>query len=161
MLNELTGNGRLWIHAAQRRLSAEEQKEINAQFSEFLKGWAAHGKSLKASFEILYDQLLILAVDEGFEQATGCSIDSSVQVVRAVDQRYDLDLFNRLNLTFLEDGAIRIVPMFELNKAYQQGLIDAESIFLDNSISSLTAFRNNWQLPFKDSWAFKKIKQLA
>lgn len=161
MFDELTAEGRVWIYTSNRVLNDEEQKDIHSKLNDFLGQWAAHGKSLQADFKIFYNQVMVLAVNENFEEATGCSIDSSVQIFRELDTTYNIDLFNRLNLAFVIEEQIRIVQLAELNTAYQAGLIKADSILLDNSLYQLSKFRASWKVPLNQSWAQHKIKQLA
>ncbi|MFY0644107.1 MAG: hypothetical protein JXR19_06545 [Bacteroidia bacterium] len=161
MFSELKGNGRVWIHTSNRALNETEQEQIKNQFNSFLSQWAAHGQQLKGNFDIFYNQVLVLAVDEDFESATGCSIDSAFQIFKNVDANLDLQLFDRLNLAFLIADELKIIRLAELNTAYQAGLLNDESILLDNSIAELDALRSKWKLRFKDSWAFKKVNQLA
>ena len=161
MFTELTGNGRVWIHTSKRPLSSAEQKQICAQFDSFLSQWAAHGQQLKGQFEIHYNQLLILAVDEDFESATGCSIDTAFQLFKNIDDQLDLALFDRLNLAFLIDDEFKIIRLADINTTYQAGILKDDSILLDNSIAELDALRTNWKLKFNQSWAYKKVKQLA
>lgn len=127
----------------------------------FCAEWAAHGNTLSSQFEILHDQILILTVDEDFEAASGCSIDSSVEVFRQIDARYQLDIFNRMNLAFLIEDRIKLVRMSELNEAYQQGLLKDDHIFLDHSVSNGQELKERWGIPFAHSWAYKKVKQIV
>lgn len=161
MFDQLRGNGRVWVYTANRALTAEEQQQINAQMSDFCAQWNAHGNQLIAQFEILYDQILVLAADEDVEAASGCSIDSATNVFRAIDQNYKLDLFNRLNLAFIKDDKIRIVSLSDLNQAYHSGVITKDSLLLDNSLGQLSDLRSRWQVPLAESWAFRRIKKLV
>jgi len=71
-----------------------------------------------------------------------------------------LDLFNRMNLTFLQNEEIRIVKMQDINQAYRSGLIQDDTVFLDNTISILSDLRTRWQVMFKESWAYKRVKKV-
>ncbi|MBT6234645.1 MAG: hypothetical protein HOI49_00945 [Bacteroidetes bacterium] len=157
MFPTLNGNGRIWIYVAQRPLSEEEAHKINERLAAFCTNWAAHGNQLKAEFGIFYNQLLVLGVDEEVAAATGCSIDQTSAIFRQIDSEMNLDLFNRMNLTFLQDCNIRIVKMSDLNQAYISGLISDDSIFLNNTLSVLSDLRMKWQVPFKESWAYKRV----
>ena len=161
MLPALQGNGRVWIYVSNRALSENEQKAIKADLLTFCKSWAAHGNQLAADFEIFHNQLMVLAVDENVEAATGCSIDKATAIFQQVDAQLKLNLFNRMNLTYLTAEGVRIVNMRDINQAYHSGVITDESLFLDNTISVLEDLRIRWQVPFKDSWAYKKVKSLT
>lgn len=161
MFTELHGDGRVWIYTSNRPLTQAEQAEIKAKVNSFCADWAAHGSALKSQFDIFHDHFLVLAVDEDFEAASGCSIDSSVAVFRELDANYHLDLFNRLNLAFLIADHVHLIKLAELNTAHQQGLISNESILIDNTISSLKQLRNDWKKPLSESWAASKVKHLV
>ncbi len=155
------GNGRVWVYNAQRPLAPQEQNAIKDKLQAFCAQWAAHGNSLSSHFNILHNQVLILKVDEDFEAATGCSIDSSVEVFRQIDAEYQLDLFNRMNLAFLISDRVKLIRMAELNTAYQAGLLKDDHIFLDHSVSNLNEMEERWNIPFAKSWAYKKVKDLV
>lgn len=161
MFPSLKGNGRIWIYAANRQLAQNEQEAIKVELSEFCASWAAHGNQLTADFDIFHNQLLVLGVDEQVASATGCSIDKATGIFQKVDAQLELDLFNRMNLTFLDNDKIRLVQMTDINQAYHAGLINDETTFLDNTISVLSELRTKWQEPFKDSWAYKRVKSLT
>ena len=61
--HELPGHARLWVHTADRDLTAEEQHELLAQLGDFLGGWSAHGAALSAAAEVLYGRVLVVGLD--------------------------------------------------------------------------------------------------
>jgi hypothetical protein len=103
--------------------------------------------------------LLVLAVDEDVEAASGCSIDKATASFKAIDAKYNLDLFNRMNLTFVVNDKIKIVQLADISQAYHAGLITDNTPFLDNTISLLSDFRNRWKVAFNQSWAYRKVKK--
>lgn len=158
MISSLSGDGRIWIYVANRSLNDSEVSQIKSKLDDFCSSWAAHGNQLSAGFEVYYDQILVLAVDENVAPATGCSIDSANAIIQEIEAEMGLDLFNRMNLAFVDDERIRLVKMNDLNQAYRSGLISESSTFLDNTISSLHDFRSKWKVTFGDAWAYKRIK---
>ena len=159
MFDSLTGNGRVWIFTSNRKLTTREVDEINAKFDVFCEDWSAHGSQLKASFQIFNNQILVLGADEDFEPASGCSIDRSTAIFQEIDQTLQIDLFNRLNLAFKENGEIVIVRMADIQSAYDLKKITDSSTFFDNSVNTLQDIRTRWKMPFSKSWAYAKIKK--
>ena len=159
MFDSLTGNGRVWIFTSNRKLTTREVDKINAKFDVFCQDWSAHGSQLKASFQIFNDQILVLGADEDFEPASGCSIDRSTAIFQEIDQTLQIDLFNRLNLAFKENGEIVIVRMADIQSAYDLKKITDSSTFFDNSVNTLQDIRTRWKVPFSKSWAYAKIKK--
>jgi hypothetical protein len=158
MFDSLTGNGRVWIFASNRKLNESEKEFINEKFDVFCRDWSAHGSQLKASFQIFDNQILVLGADEDFEPASGCSIDRSTAIFQEIDQALKIDLFNRLNLVFKENSEIVIVRMADIQSAYDSQKISDSSTFFDNSVNTLLDIRTRWEVPFNESWAYAKIK---
>jgi hypothetical protein len=136
-------------------------QDVKGRLAEFCQGWAAHGNQLTADFDVFHAQVLVLGVDEEVESASGCSIDKATAIFQQIESELQLDLFNRMNLTFLEDGVVRMIRMNDINQAFHSRLIKEDTVFLDNTISVLSDLRTRWQVPFKDSWAFRKVKSIA
>jgi len=65
-----------------------------------------------------------------------------------------------MNLTFLQNEDVRIIKMQDINQAYRSGLIQEDTIFLDNTISILSDLRTRWQVPFNESWAYERVKKV-
>ena len=61
--NTLPNNARVWIYQANREFTENEIHEISKKAEDFIETWTRHGEDLKASYEIKYQQFLVLAVD--------------------------------------------------------------------------------------------------
>ncbi len=92
---ELPAHARLWVHVADRDLTAEEQQALRTTLAQFLEGWSAHGAALSAAGDVLYDRVLVVGLDEQRAGATGCSIDSLVGFVRAHGTALGVNWFDR------------------------------------------------------------------
>ena len=77
-------------------LRAKEVEFISEKAEAFINQWTRHGDDLKGSFTIKYNQFLVLAVDESFNNVSGCSIDSSVRFVQGLTSRIKIG-FNGQN----------------------------------------------------------------
>ena len=64
-------------------MSAAQAAELGEIMDEFVGGWKARAQ-LAAAYRIIADQFLIIAVDESLQQATGCSIDKSVHLLKSL-----------------------------------------------------------------------------
>ena len=92
---ELKAESRVWVYQANRPFSAEETKTVMTLLRSFCEQWVAHGQPLKASFKIEKNQFVVMAVDEDFHNPSGCSIDSSVGVLRQIHAATGVDLLDR------------------------------------------------------------------
>ena len=156
MFAGLKGNGRLWIYVASRNMSSEEEESISQKLSEFFASWQAHGNQLTAGFEVIESQAIVLAVDEEAAGATGCSIDKATALIKEIDQRYQLDLFNRLVLPVYTDEGLSRLKLDEAKTAYAEGKIDADTLVLNTTITQLAEVEK-LQHPLKENWIFPRL----
>ncbi len=114
-LENLSPDSRLWLYQANRPLSPTEIVWAKEQIENFTAEWAAHGHQLKAAGDVLNPYFIALAVDLTHENASGCSIDSSVRFVKALGQELNIDFFNRLKmLVESENGDQALVPFKQI-----------------------------------------------
>ena len=135
---------RVWVYQSNRLLTADEQIQMKEELDAFVAQWAAHGTSLKASAEILYDSLIVLAVDESQEPASGCSIDSSVRFIKGLGQKYNFDAFDRNAIAYLKDDTLAFTSLQDLNKAKGAQVFNL-------TVSNVEQFKNHLLVDFEKS----------
>jgi hypothetical protein len=148
----LDTSARTWVYQAKRTFTPEEAHAISQALSAFTHAWVAHGNPLKTSFAILYNQFIVLAADENFNEASGCSIDSSVRVIRQIDQQFSLGLFERTNVAFLKDGVTEIIPLDALGKALQERRWNENSHVFNNVVSTIGELQTRWIIEAGQTW---------
>ena len=131
---DLDNESRVWVYQSNRKLTAEEVKEIKLNGNQFIANWAAHGKALNAAFEVFYDRFLVLFVDEVQAQASGCSIDSSVHFIKQIENDFNLDLFNRMQVCFREGEVIKSLPLNDFKYRLEMKEISEEVIVFNMKI---------------------------
>ena len=60
--HDLPDHARLWVHTADRDLTAGEQEAVLQALAGFLDGWAAHGAALTAAGAVLYNRVLVVGL---------------------------------------------------------------------------------------------------
>ena len=148
-----TSDFRIIIYPASRPFTAKESKIITEKIFDFLGTWAAHGKPLSASFKIEKNQFIVIAVDEEKEVASGCSIDALSGVMRQLDQKFSLGLFDRMKSRFVENGEIKTMKLQDFRKGLKDGTISKEIEVFDFSKDTYVAFLSDFIFPLKRSWA--------
>lgn len=148
----LDNSARIWIYQASRKIVSEEKSTISESLAAFTHSWVAHGNPLKTSFTILHNQFIVLAADENVNEASGCSIDSSVRVIRQLDQQFSLGLFDRTQVAFLQDGVIMMIPLNELPRALAEGRWNHSSTFFNNVIETKGQLETAWIVPANQGW---------
>ena len=151
--NELPLNSRVWVYQASRKLEDVEVERLQEEMDVFVSGWEAHNVLLKAKGEIFYDQFLVFFVDEKNQNATGCSIDKSVAFIKSLEQKFGIELMNRMLLTYRDKkDVIQTLPMIHFQELVAKGEILDSTIVFNNLVTSKKEFIEKWEVPVKDSW---------
>ncbi|KAA9331789.1 hypothetical protein [Adhaeribacter soli] len=152
---QLPPQARIWIYQADREFTPAEAIELQDKIKSFVTDWSAHGKALLASGLLLHNRFVILGTDADVTAPSGCSIDSSVQFIRELEQTYGVSLFDRTHLAFKVNGAIEIHPLTEMPVAVASGKITAETPYFDNLVGEAGTLKNGWLKPAGESWLRK------
>ncbi|MEJ7560160.1 MAG: ABC transporter ATPase [Pedobacter sp.] len=143
---------KVWIYQSNRAFTTEEVVAIEQKLSEFTSQWKAHGHQLQAKAQVLHNFFLIFTVDEASANATGCSIDASVRVVKELEQQYNVDLFNRFNMAYLVDNKVVVASKEDFETLINIKAVGPKTIVFNNMVQTLADFQNKWQVPFEESW---------
>ncbi len=149
---ELPETARVWIYQANRALNTAEIAQISSKLETFTSNWKRHGDDLKASFQLKYNQFIVIAVDENYNDVSGCSIDASVHVMREFEKEFDIDLFNKMNVSFKDGENINTVSLKEFKDYAKLEKITNKTIVFNNMISSKAELESAWQVEASESW---------
>jgi hypothetical protein len=92
---------RIWIYQCNKPLSESEKDEVLNMLHTFTNNWLSHGKKVKGYGNILFNQFIILIADETASAVSGCSTDSSVRLMKEIEQKITINLFDRQTLAFI------------------------------------------------------------
>ncbi|WP_339834361.1 ABC transporter ATPase [uncultured Flavobacterium sp.] len=149
---DLPGHSKIWIYQANRKLSDDEVTEITEATKEFVENWAAHGTSLEASFIMKYNRFVILAVNQDFHAATGCSIDSSVQFIQNLEAKYEIDLLDKMNVTYKTGEFIAFKTLIEFKQLAKSKSVSENTIVFNNLVNTIEEWQDFWEVPANESW---------
>jgi hypothetical protein len=149
---ELPDESRIWIYQSDRKFSDEELAEIEAALQQFVEEWAAHGTGLEASFITRYNRFIILAVNQEAQGATGCSIDASVHFIQQLEQKYSVNLLDKMNVTFRQGEFLTHKPLIDFKKMAKDKSVSANTIVFNNLVNTVGEFNDYWEVPAAESW---------
>jgi hypothetical protein len=155
--DQISDDSRVWVYGAKRALAPFEVSAILRRLADFCDEWSAHGTKLDCGFTVLYNQLIILAVDEKSAAASGCSIDTSVQIFREIDKQYDLDLFNRLRSYQLISEGLRGISADEIKTEVEKNTITSDTKFIDVMVASKKDIAHSLTKPMRETWLSKYL----
>jgi hypothetical protein len=148
----LPEESKIWIYQSNRKFSDEEFASIEADLRPFIENWSAHGTGLEASFLLKYNRFIIFAVNQEVQIATGCSIDSSVQFIQNLEKKYDVDLLDKMNVTFKLGEHIAHKTLIDFKKMAKDRAVTENTIVFNNLVNSIEEFNASWEVPAIDSW---------
>ena len=148
--SEIANNSRVWVYQSDRGLSDKEVVFIQQKLFTFCKDWKSHQAHLKSSYKVLHNRFIILLVDEQEQNASGCSIDSSVKVIKEIETEFDIDFFNRTQIAFQQRGEIVTLSIPEFKKVVQ-----TDTLVFNNLVRTKADFEENWETVAKNSWHAK------
>ncbi len=148
----LPEESRIWIYQSSRKFSDEEITEIENELKSFIEDWAAHGTSLEASFITKYNRFIIIAVNQEVQQATGCSIDKSVEFIQSLEQKYKVDLLDKMNVTYKQGEFITHKSLLDFKRMAKEKAVSAHTIVFNNLVNTIEEWKESWEVPAEDSW---------
>lgn len=149
---DFDNESRVWIYQSDRSFILNEAIEINSMLKNFTDSWLSHGDKVKGYATLLFSQFIVLMADEKQAGVSGCSTDSSVKLIKEIEQCFQVQLFDRVSLAFVVMDKVQLIQMTQLNNAYDNGTIDPDTIYFNNTVGNKKDLLEKWLLPVKDSW---------
>ena len=154
----LPEESRVWVFQANRSFSDQELQEIEEKLQHFITQWTAHGADLKASFEIRYKRFIILALDQKLNAATGCSIDASVHFIQQLEKKYNVDLLDKMNVSYKQGEYIAYKQLNDFRKMAKEKAVSPKTIVFNNLVNNKAEYLSEWEVPASESWHNRFLK---
>ena len=156
--NSLPEHSRVWIYQCNRSFNSIEAESIESKLIDFISTWEAHGKPLSASYDFPYNRFVILALDQSINEASGCSIDTSVRFIQSLEKEYDVNLMDKMNVSFKQGEFVAYKSLTEFRKMVKQKAVSKNTMVFNNLVTNIHEYKANWEVPAKDSWHNRFIK---
>tara|TARA_B110000211_G_scaffold234994_1_gene308190 strand:- start:3783 stop:4268 length:486 start_codon:yes stop_codon:yes gene_type:complete len=148
----LPDNARVWVYQASRKLSESEVEIVASKTELFLQQWTAHGQDLEAAFELRYNRFIVFGLNQENASASGCSIDASVQFIQSLEKEFDIDLLDKMNVTFYNGQFIAHKSLSDFRKMAKARSVSANTVVFNNLVNTKAEYIENWEVPAKESW---------
>ncbi len=149
-------DSKVWIYQANRMMTKEEVALLKKESASFVSTWESHGSKLNAEVVLLYNLFIIFSVDEQLHEASGCSIDKSVNFIKELQNTLQIDFFDRTLVAFLEaEDSTQLRPLAQVKSALIAGKINNKSLIFNNIITNIKQLRTEWIIPIEESWVSK------
>ena len=144
--NTTADNSRIWIYAAEQKLTDKQEAYILKSISDHLQNWEAHKVPLAAGVTILENHFIIIALEETKNGASGCSIDTLQNKIQEIEKELSVSLMNRLNIFCRIDDEIECIPTIKLAE-----YANKETLFYDLTIQKKSEL-SSWLKPIEEGW---------
>lgn len=148
---------RVWIYQSSRIFSLSEALNIEKILEDFTGDWKSHGTPVKGFGTLFFGQFIILMADEALAGVSGCSTDSSVRLIKAIESEFKVSMFDRMNLAFFVNEKVQLLPLSQLEYAIEKSFIGPETLFFDNTVLTKGGLMNKWIVPVSASWLGKRL----
>lgn len=155
--NNFHPDSKVWIYQCSRLFSLDEALTIEELLKEFVQQWKSHGTPVKGEAHLFFGQFIVLLADETATGVSGCSTDSSVRLIKDIEQRFKVNMFDRTTLAFVVKDKVELLPLSQLQYAFDNGFINKEILYFNNMVQTKVELESNWIVFVKDSWLANKI----
>jgi hypothetical protein len=156
-----SSQSKVWIYQSSRLFSMQEAFTLEDMFQNFLNSWQSHGASVKGYANLFFGRFIILMADESQTTVGGCSTDSSVRLIKQVEEIFNVNMFDRQQLAFYIKDKIEILPYSQLQYAYNNNFINNETLFFNNLVSTKKDLEEKWISPLYKTWLASKINAMV
>lgn len=156
--NTLPEESRVWIYQANRSFTEQEIEEIQSKLNVFVDNWTAHGTDLQGGYQIKYKRFIILGLNQNLNAATGCSIDASVHFIQQLEKDYNVDLMDKMNVSYKQGEYIAHKTLIDFKKMAKDKAVSKNTIVFNNLVANIAEFNENWEVPASESWHSRFLK---
>jgi hypothetical protein len=152
-------NSRVWIYQCNRIFFMQEALDMEPMLQEFVQNWKSHGTPVKGYANLFFGRFIIIMADENATGVSGCSTDSSVHLIKAIEKKFGVNMFDRTMLTFYIKEKVEQIPLSQLDYAIQNGFIKPDTLYFDNTVLTKITLENNWINAAKNTWLGGKFEK--
>ncbi len=148
----LPDSAKVWVYQSSAKLSNDQQAVVHQFADAFLGQWESHGIQVQGSIDLLNDLFIRVAAFTDEPSMCGRAQDAQVRLMKELESELNVELTNRMLLTFQLAGNNHVVHMNDVPELIAAGDIDRNTPFFNNLIQSKKEFQEEWNTVASDSW---------
>lgn len=156
LFEDFPQTSKVWIYQSDRKLSDQETDWILSVGKEFTSQWMSHGAPVRGELRVLFNRFVVVVAEDNGDIG-GCSIDTSVGLIRQIQEELKADFFNRMLLAYMAGDQVETVHANDLDDSVQDGNLNASTKVFNNTVTDLEGLRNGWMIPLEKSWAWGRL----
>jgi len=149
---------KVWVFQSSRAFIEKEQKEINEQLYHFYAQWVSHGAPVKGWAKVVFNQFIVVIADDTTDRICGSATDAMMRLMKSLEKQYEVNLFDRLMITFLVKDKPEMLPFNQVGYALEKGYINESTLLFNNSaVTNKKQLFESWLIPLKESWLGERV----
>ena len=144
-------SSRVWIFQSETEINKNLEDLIKKELTEFLENWVSHGIDIISSFEIKYKTFIVIAVSDSIN-ISGCSIDTLINFIKSLENKYNLSLMNKNIIKFKNGSTISSMNISDFKSKCEKINNNEELIVFNNLVNTIADYRNKWEIDIRLSW---------
>jgi len=159
-IDELPDSANLWAYAFNRELTDTEIDKVAQMLDTFVSGWASHEVPVDGSYKIVDGRFVVLA-GHCSDGVSGCSTDSSIRTIKAIETEIGVNAFDRM-LVFFRDGSGSVVAVRrpDFQELVLEGHVADDTVVFDTTITSVADLRaGRFETTYAESWHARAFRR--
>lgn len=149
--NSLSEEAKVWVYPSSRKFYPQEIDELKEKLQSFVEAWKQDDADFKASFELKYDRFIVFSAEEDV-QLTNTDIDQQVAFILQLQQEYEVELLDKMNVCFKQGEFIQYKDVKEFKTLLKKKSVSAKTVVFDNLVQTKGELENYWEVPITESW---------
>lgn len=150
-LNSLSEEAKVWIYPSSRKFYPQEIEGLNEKLKNFVESWKNDEATFKASFELKYNRFIVFYAEDDVP-LTNTDIDKQVGFILQLQQEYEVELLDKMNVCFKQGEFIQYKDVKEFKKLLKKKSVSSKTIVFDNLVQTKSELENYWEVPITESW---------
>jgi hypothetical protein len=151
--NQLPDNSRVWVYQSNKAFSDADVVALRQKIQEFVDQWLSHNVQVQGWGDVKYNRFVVLAVDESHEAPSGCSIDSSMALIKAIESEWGVNMLDRFNFAYKVDAdTVDSADKADFAKLYSSNKINLDTIVFNNLVATKADLESKWEVALGNSW---------
>ena len=155
----LPKNSRIWIFPSSKEINIHKKSKIKERLVKFISDWTSHNKNIQAGFELPYNRFIVIALNQNLQNASGCSIDSLMNIIQIFEKEFDLILLDRMNVLYRDKNRkIEYLTLKDFVKMVKYKSINSSTTVFNNLVINKEEYMDLWEVPAINSWHSRYFK---
>jgi hypothetical protein len=150
---------KIWIYLSDTELKGDLLNSVLKAGSEFVQNWKAHEMPLNATFEVQNERFIVVSVDETTYNASGCSIDKLLRLIKQLETDHKIQLLNRLLIGYKTQSGVEVIHSSVVKEKLASKQLDENTLIYNVAASDSNEYEA-WLQPLKDTWLKKYLSQV-